>query len=1063
MRSIHVRTVLLSVLILAFVFTMLPALADGAEVRLRSGVIQPGRQAEKPEGPYGAGTQRWVVRFQGEPGWHEKGAIESRGAKIETPLPGNAYLVSIPAADATTLTRIPRVDWATPYLPQNKIAPEIASLTSGAETSDEKVIVLVHLFADADVRAFAKELTTAGLQVDGARAGSRFGRIVMRMTPAQVASHRAGLAEREEVFWIERRHRRVLTSDETVWVVQSGLDGGMTTPIFDQGLYGDGQIAAVLDTGIDADDCHFSDGTLGLPPTNTGGGTTVDLNQRKVIAVDFLDPSEDPADPTHWDTHGHGSHVAGIAAGDDLANGTHDGYDGMAPGAKLVIQDAGYQADDCGDLPGLGCPVTDLIPIFQQAYDQGARFHNNSWNDNENAEIQNRYTDASQDVDEFMWQNPDFLIMFGAGNQGYPVGNYGKIGSPGTAKNGMSVGATLWGQYANILADLSSYGYTDDGRIKPDILVPGQSINSAGNDGDVTTNACNTAVMGGTSMASPGAVGTGMLVRQYYMEGWYPTGAPVPGDAFTPSAALVKGTLMNGPVSLDWDNGSVPMTAPAEQQGWGRIHLDNSLHFAGETRKMWVDDHTDGFTSPSDPAVLYQLEVTDPSEPLRVTLSWTDYPSTPAASTHLVNDLDLRVDGASGSFFGNYFIAGQSASDGAPDRLNNVEQVFIETPTPGVYAIEISAHAVPMGPQPWALVVTGGGLTVTSGPRPAYRAHVIDDSGPGGNGDGVLDPGETAIIPVTLRNSGDADANSTIAQMYSANPDLLKVYGNVSGYGDLPPGTEASSSAPHYSVTLEPAATCGQVVGTSLGITGDGFDVTSAFTIDAGVRTYTLSAQDTPVEIPRNDSGGVSSWITVPDIFPYDEVDVTVSIDHDDISELQVILYAPGNQPAGYLHNRTGAGVSGLHTTYDDETEPAGVDMRDFVLADPSGNWRLRVIDEVHPGAAPGTLLDWSIRFKHTTIPFNCTPVGCGEAVPPAVGDTLHVHKSGSSDIQVTWDGVGASDYNVWRSEDGAFKTAVFQGSTGGSTSHVDAGAQVAPAVLFYQVRATNSCRWEGP
>ncbi len=34
----------------------------------------------------------------------------------------------------------------------------------------------------------------------------------------------------------------------------------------------------------------------------------------------------------------------------------------MAPGAKLIIQDAGYAPDDCGDLPGIGCPVTDLHP-----------------------------------------------------------------------------------------------------------------------------------------------------------------------------------------------------------------------------------------------------------------------------------------------------------------------------------------------------------------------------------------------------------------------------------------------------------------------------------------------------------------------------------------------------------------------------------------------------------------------------------------------------------------------------------------------------------------------------
>ena len=40
-------------------------------------------------------------------------------------------------------------------------------------------------------------------------------------------------------------------------------------------------LLAVLDTGLDADMCYFRDGSLGLPPTNTGGGTAVDLNQTR--------------------------------------------------------------------------------------------------------------------------------------------------------------------------------------------------------------------------------------------------------------------------------------------------------------------------------------------------------------------------------------------------------------------------------------------------------------------------------------------------------------------------------------------------------------------------------------------------------------------------------------------------------------------------------------------------------------------------------------------------------------------------------------------------------------
>ncbi len=1029
--------------------------AFGGEVPLRSGAIGANRETASSGESGAGGPERWIVRFNNPPGWHEKGEIETAGGRVVTPLPGQAYLVTVPEGRPASLSQIPGVDWAVPYLPQDKISPEIAEVVSkGGEESD--VVVLLHLFPDADATAVAHELAAAGLRVEGSNNGSRFDRIVVLMTPAEVESRRDDLAGRNEVFWIERRHRRVLTNDDSIWVGQSGLDGGHTTPVFNHGIYGAGQIAAILDTGLDVDMCYFRDEALGLPPTNTGGGTTVDTNQRKVIAVDFLDSGENPADPLHWDSHGHGSFVAGILAGDDFATPIlHDPKDGMAPGAKLVIQDAGYAADDCADLPGIGCPVVDLVPIFQQAYDQGARVHNNSWNDNENAEIQNLYTDASEDVDEFMWNNPDFLIVFGAGNQGYPPGNYGKVGSPGTAKNGMSVGATYYGENAEYLADISSWGPTSDGRIKPDVVFPGQSVHSASGDEDITTSNCTEGGGTGTSYATPGVSGNALLIREYFMEGWYPTGTPTPADAFTPSAALVKAMLVNSAVSIEFDNGFEPTYLSEAPQGWGRILLDNALYFAGDSRGLWIDENAGGFTGPSDPPVIYQLEMVDTGEPLEITLAWTDYPSTPAATLHLVNDLDLRVDGPSGGFVGNNFFYGESRTEGDHDRLNNLENVFIPDPVPGIYSIRISPHAIPSGPQDYSLVVTGGQFTVTAGPRPAHWAHVVDDSG--GNGDGVLDPGESATIEVTLWNAGDAVATSVLGHLYSAYPDTLKVYGGTSSYADMPAGAQAGSTSPHYDVTLEPSAGCNQILGANMGIEGTGFNVGSFFTLDIGVYGRDYPSPDTPVSIPR--TGEANSYINVPESFVITEVDATVSIDHSDIGDLEVLLYPPGmTNPPIWLHNGTSAGTSGLHTTYDELTEPDGPGaLEDFLDLDPQGTWRLKVINN---DRKTGTLENWTLHLKGES-PFACNPVGCGQGVPSAVGNTLILGKSGASDVQLDWTGVGEPDYNVWRSVDPLFRTAVHAGATGGGTTLIDGGAQSLPGLHCYVVRSVNSCRWE--
>jgi subtilisin-like proprotein convertase family protein len=1020
-------------------------------VHLRSGAVDASRAGRVPD------TGRWIVRFEKAPGWPERARLETAGARIDAPLGDQAYLVSVPAGRAVALSKLPGVQFAVPYAAEDKIAPEIQR--AGSASGDAAVPVVVHLFPDADAKAVAAELSAAGLEVTGADRGGRFGRVVLLATPAAIRGPVTALASRNEVFWIGLRGRRTLANDNGVWVAQAGLNAGASTPIFAKGIYGAGQVAAVLDTGLDADACYFRDPNAGLPLTNTGGGTAVNPAHRKVLAVDFLHGAENPANPAQWDTQGHGTHVAGTLAGDNLATPIlHDSGDGHAPAAKLVIQDAGYAADACGDLPGIGCPVTDLNPVFQQAYDQGARVHSNSWNDNENAAVQNVYSDASVDVDEFMWNHPDFLVVFACGNNA--LGGTGTIGSPSTAKNGMATGGTYNGASAIYLSDISAWGPTSDGRIKPDVVFPGASIASAQNDTNVGSNNCTTQGMTGTSMTAPGVSGMALLTRQYFMDGWYPTGAAVAADAFTPTAALLKAMIVNSAVPIQFDAEGRPITIPGQEQGWGRVLLDNALHFTGEKRGLWIADDAGDFTSPSDAPIIFQLQMEDTGEPLKVTLAWTDYPSTTAAATNLVNDLDLRVDGASGGFWGNNFFQGVSVDGGTPDRLNNLEQVLIADPAAGNYSIQIFPHAIPAGPQSFALVVTGGKFTVTSGPRPAHWTHVIDDAAPGGNGDGILDPGESAKIPVTLRNAGDATATSVTGALYSAYPGLLKVYDGLASYPDMATGAQGASAAPHYEVTLEPSAQCGQILGATMGISGTGFEVGSALTTDIGTYAKSYPSPDTPISIPRNDPIGVSSFLNVPVSFPLTEVDVTVDIAHDNIGDLEVILYRPGVNPPVYLHNNTGAGVSGIHTTYDDPTTPDGPgSLDDFIGGQTQGSWRLKILNS---GNKTGTLQGWTLHLK-SNVPFNCNPKGCGQAVPPAVGNTLTVNRSGASDVQVGWTGVGASNYNVWRSADRGFGTAAFAGASGGPTSLVDTGAQNLPGIHYYLVRSVNACRWESP
>src|SRR5438093_12421422 len=89
--------------------------------------------------------------------------------------------------------------------------------------------------------------------------------------------------------------------------LQSGFSGS-TTPLYDHGIHGEGQIVAFLDTGVDYDSCFFIESDGSAPPINTRlNSSAVDLNRRKIVAYDFLyscyqypnaTGCDDPSSPT---------------------------------------------------------------------------------------------------------------------------------------------------------------------------------------------------------------------------------------------------------------------------------------------------------------------------------------------------------------------------------------------------------------------------------------------------------------------------------------------------------------------------------------------------------------------------------------------------------------------------------------------------------------------------------------------------------------------------------------------------------------------------------------------
>ena len=155
---------------------------------------------------------------------------------------------------------------------------------------------------------------------------------------------------------------------------------------------------------------------------------------------------------------------------------------GAAPDAKLAIFDAG---DEDGNLD---FPSNLEEYYFSAVYDiEGGkgRISVNSWG----TACVSSYRDLDIQTDSYLYDNPDMVILYAAGNEGDDdsCGDY-TINSPANSMNGFGVGAGetgRWPTYPNANKDpdyvayFSSVGYTYDNRYKPDVIAPGFYVMSA--------------------------------------------------------------------------------------------------------------------------------------------------------------------------------------------------------------------------------------------------------------------------------------------------------------------------------------------------------------------------------------------------------------------------------------------------------------------------------------------------------------------------------------------------------------------------------------------------------
>ena len=139
---------------------------------------------------------------------------------------------------------------------------------------------------------------------------------------------------------------------------------------------------------------------------------------------------------------------------------------------------------------------------------------------------------------------------------------------------------------------------------------------------------------------------------------------------------------------------AVPGPVPNNDEGWGRINLANIITTNSDTAPRFYQYLDQTVLLTNGQVYAQHIFVEGADQPLKITLAYTDVPGFPGAIPALVNDLDLEVVGPDGTLYrGNQFGAGESVPNCPfPDKLNNVEGVYLSQPAPGDYLVRVRAQ-----------------------------------------------------------------------------------------------------------------------------------------------------------------------------------------------------------------------------------------------------------------------------------------------------------------------------------------------------------------------------------
>lgn len=459
--------------------------------------------------------------------------------------------------------------------------------------------------------------------------------------------------------------------------------------------------------------------TISTNKVHTGGGAGFNLNGSGMTVHEWdggairISHQELVGRVTQVDgattTHYHAQHVAGTMIGSGVVTSAK----GMAPQAQLRAFDWNSDESEMATEAANGA----LVSNHSYGYGRGWSWNGSSWTWYGNTSISTQedylfgfYDSQARDWDIIAQNAPNYLIVKSAGNDRgdgptngtYPQdGPYDCISHSGISKNILTVGAVEdisngYNQSSDVvMSSFSSWGPCDDSRIKPDIVANGVGLYSAndGNDSDYQS-------LSGTSMSSPSATGSLLLLQEHYND--------LKGGSNFMKAATLKALVIH---TADEAGANI---GPDYQFGWGLMNTLKAAQVISEDQSLNVLDEL----SLANNGNYQRTVIAKGNEPIKVTIVWTDVAGTPTSNSldpttsMLVNDLDLRLNNGSSNYYPWALTASSpsaAATQSGENNRDNVEVVYIASPTADAsYTITVNHDGtLSGGSQNFSIIISG--------------------------------------------------------------------------------------------------------------------------------------------------------------------------------------------------------------------------------------------------------------------------------------------------------------------------------------------------------------------